>query len=311
MTMSMNIARKGLQTSTPRPSLPCFWLALTLLAAPAYAQSDASLVAAVQGPVDVQQGGTWKEATIGLTVAPGDRVRTGANARAKLVLADDSVVDLAPATEGGLESQLFDPAARRFQTVFRLAKGKVHVQVSDYYHEARARYEVETPTAVAIVRGTEFVVGYNSATELTEVVGIVDQVEVFGKLAVLSGGVRVGPQSYTQVQKGRFPTPPKRLDPQRFAQLVGDIELLGTGRRDGLNVRHAAVDGQVLSPEDRPAAVPPVPMAAPVAEGVPVGQPEPSLADAMFPDFYTNSQPLLQYQQTPPGPPTGGVQVGF
>ncbi len=285
------------------------WAIVAAFAAAAWAQGEAGTVAAVQGAFEVQHAGAWQSATVGLAVAVGDRLRTGSDGRGKVVFQDDSVLDLAPGTEIEVDTQTFDPGAQRYQSLLRLVKGKIRAWVSDYYRQPHARYEVETPTAVAGVRGTEFIAAYNTAAEATEIVGIADQVEVAGKLAVIGAAVQVGPQLYTRVQKGRFPTAPQRLDDARFRQYLEGLELIGTGRRDGLNVLHPAVAGRVLSPQD----VPPSLQAGTAAAGaLGAGAPGGFLAERLSPDVYTNTQPLQDYQQAPPGRiPAGGVRVHF
>src|SRR5215470_10807141 len=234
----------------------CFWSIVLLLmgAVCVQAQSEAGTVAAVQSPFDVQHGGSWQAASIGLPVFVGDRLRTGASGRGKVVFQDDSVLDIAPNTDVAVEKQVFDPSTHQFQSLVRLAKGKIRAWVSDYYREPHARYEVETPTAVVGVRGTEFIVLYDLATELTEVVGVDGQVDVSGKLAVIGAAVQVGPRQRTQVQKGRFPSTPEDLDEQTFQRYFQDLELVGTGRRDGLNVLHPVIAGRLASPDDVPGA---------------------------------------------------------
>jgi hypothetical protein len=292
-------------------SLVCAIVAAVIPSVPARAQSEAGTVAAVQGTFEVQHAGTWQTARSGLPVFVGDQIRTGADGRGKVVFQDDSVLAVAPNTEIRLDAQVFDPGARKFQSLLHLAGGKIRAWVSDYYHEPRGRYEVETPTAVAGVRGTEFVVVYDATTETTDVVGITDRVDVTGKLAVMGAPVQVAPHFYTRVQKGRFPTAPQRLDDLRLRQYLEGLELIGTGRRDGLNVLHPAVVGRVLAPSDVPRAAGAAAAPAAAAE-LGAGAPQEPLADRLSPDVRTNTQPLLDYQNVPPGQaPPGSVKVGF
>jgi hypothetical protein len=284
-------------------SLVCAIVASVIPSGPSRAQSQAGTVAAVQG--------TFEAARSGLPVFVGDQMRTGADGRGKVVFQDDSILALAPNTQIRLDSQVFDPGARKFRSLLHLVEGKIRAWVSDYYHEPHARYEVETPTAVAGVRGTEFIVVYDAAAETTDVVGITDRVDVSGKLAVMGAPVQVGPHFLTRVQKGRFPTAPHRLDDSHFRQYLEGLELIGTGRRDGLNVLHPAVMGRLLAPSD-----------VPQGEGAGAGPTTPSqvgasapqgpLADRLSADVRTNTQPLLDYQNVPPGQaPPGSVKVGF
>jgi hypothetical protein len=272
----------------------------TVVASSAQAQSEIGTVAAIAGKLQVRHGAIWQAGTIGGPVFAGDRLRTGAPDRAKIVFADDSVLDVGPDTDVTLDTQVFEPTAHRFRSLLHLGKGKVRAWVSDYYREPRARYEVETPTAIAGVRGTEFIAVYNPASEVTDIVGIEDQVEVVGKLAMIGRAVQVGPQLCTIVQKGRFPTAPHHLSDAEFQGYLEGLDIVGTGRRDGLNVLHAATAGRVLTSQD----VPPPPAA--LAAGLSIAAPQMFLADVL--SVYTNTQPLLQYQQLNA---TGSVQVGF
>jgi hypothetical protein len=288
-------------------------LLFSAVAAHAQAPSEVGTVAAVVGRLEIERGGSWRDANVGAAVFVGDRLRTGAKDRGKVVFADDSVLDVGSDTEITIDKLVFDPPAHRFQSLLRLAKGRIRAWVSEYYQEPRARYEVETPTAIAGVRGTEFIVIFNLGTSSTEIIGISNAVEVTGKLGVIGNAVQIGPRQYTQVQKGRFPAPPQRLDEIRFHEYLQELEIVGTGRRDGLNVLHPAVVGQLLSPQDMPEA-PAAPAGSAPVQGLLVGAPDEGLVGRLSPDVHANTQPLLDFKSTPAGQVpggTGGVRVGF
>jgi len=277
---------------------------------PGRAADEAGTVAAVAGTLQVQRGGRWQGVGIGAPIFLGDHLRTGVGDQAKVVLADDSVLQLAPDTEVALDKQVFDPTAQRFESLLKLARGKVRSWVSDYYREPGARFEVETPTAIAGVRGTEFIAFYNEGAALTEIVGMVDRVEVAGKLAVIGSVVQVGPQYYTEVRRGRFPSAPQRLDDARFHRYLEGLDLIGTGGHDGLSEMHPALAGHLLSPQDVPGGA----AGGAVAEGLKVTAPPEFLADRLSPDVRANTQPLLEFKSVPPGQSpkaTGGIKVGF
>ena len=293
-----------------RYGLRSLWLlvGVVLWAARVWAQTEVGTVAAMQGALQVQRAATWQNASVGAPIFVGDRLRTGANDAAKVVFRDDSVLDVAPKSELTVDKQAFDADGRRFDTLLRVVKGKVRAWVSEYYRQPRARYEIETPTAIAGVRGTEFIVLYDPNAEVTDIVGLAETVEVAGKLGVLGAGVQVGPRLLSRVEKGRFPTAPQQLDDAQLGQYLSGLQIIGTGRPNGLNLQHAAGSGALLAPQDVPSAV-----VQPVAAGgVQPGPPSGFLASRLSPDIATNTQPLLNYQNTPPGVvPVGGVHVGF
>jgi len=287
-------------------------LALLIAVGRVHAQSEAGAVAALVGTLQVQRASAgWQSVSIGVPVFVGDHFRTGASDRATLVFRDDTVLTLSSDTEAVLDTQTFDEAKGQFQTGVKLTKGKLRAWVADYYRQSHARFEVETPTAITDVRGTEFIVQHNPKTETSDIVGIADEVEVIGKLGVIGSSVQVGPQIHTRVQKGRFPTAPQGLDEAQFRQYLDGTEIVGTGRRDGLNVLHPAVMGRLLASQDAVASPSTPGMPAAAAQAV-LGAPEQPLAYRLSPDVYANTQPLLDFKRTPPGRvPSGTVHVGF
>lgn len=290
---------------------------LSLLAVRAEAQSEAGVCAGVQGTVEVQRDGQWEPASIGSPVFVGDRIRTGAQSRVAIVLRDDSVLNVAPNSHLALATQEFDESARHYRSLVELAHGKVRVWVSAYYEAPRARFEVETPTAVVLVRGTQFIATYDDGADLSEVVGIAGEVEVNARLAVMGAGVKVGKGQWTRVPRGKFPTPQQTIEAAHLAQHLQGVDLVGTGRRDGLNVLHPAVVGRVLAPQDVPGAgpVPGVDEWAPrpdQGQWMALRAPAPgSVADSLSPDVYANTQPLPVYRAYVGAARTGGVRVEF
>jgi FecR-like protein len=279
--------------------------AFVLLAKQVVAQTEVATVAAVLGTLQIERAGTSQSAGLGVPVFVGDRLKTGVGDRASIVFQDDSVLNLGPETELVIDTQVFEAPKRRYESLLRLIRGTIRNLVSEYYVEPKAYYEIETPTAVVGVRGTEFITRYYTDAEVTEVVGIAGDVNVAGRLAVIGGGVHVGPQYITQVRKGGFPTTPERLSDARFKQYLEGVEIVGTGRRDGLNVLHPLLAGGLASPQDVPQEVSAVGVERSLA-------PKGTLPSRLSPDVYTNTQPLLDYKNTPPGQvPPGSVTVHY
>src|SRR4051812_6286516 len=96
---------------------------------------------------------TWEPVATQRTVQVGDRVRTGPAAAARLVYFEGTATDLGPETgilvqrlersgDGGLLTTLFQAAGTTLSRVAGLV-------------DATARFEIETPSAAALVRGTD------------------------------------------------------------------------------------------------------------------------------------------------------------
>ena len=112
----------------------------------------------IEGAPEVLRSGTsqWVpiEATEPLSV--GDQLRTREGSKIAIRLNDDSVLTLAEKTVMTIDEQTLKPSGQN-TSVFSLLLGKLRAVVANRYKMPGSRFEVHTPTAVAGVRGTEFV----------------------------------------------------------------------------------------------------------------------------------------------------------
>ena len=270
-------------------------LAVAALTPAAHAQPSIATFVALVGEVDVQRGGQgdWQAATMVSAVNSGDAIRTGAGAFAELLFTDDSVISLGSASEVSIEWSVSGKGARR--VVFHLTHGKLAALASGYGGET-ARFEVESPTALARVQGTNFIVRYDPADQATEVVGIDGTVAVQGTTGIIGPAVSVGANEMTHVPRDGFPSPVKTLDATQMREAQQGLELASSGVRDGLDTDNPLVDGRVVAATDRPPTGA-VAGAGPYLQPVIPGQ---TLLYSLSPDIRANNQPLPEYQAVPP-----------
>ncbi len=129
-------------------------LAFVLLlhcAATAARAEEVGWVARVNGEPQVFRGGVGEPLRRGDAVMRGDRVRTGAEAKVKILLADDSVLAIGPRSEVAIDelSLAAEQRTARVQVYF----GRFKLAVAAWLSGA-SEYEILTPSAVAGVRGT-------------------------------------------------------------------------------------------------------------------------------------------------------------
>lgn len=110
--------------------------------------------ASVQGPVHVERGGASLDAAPAMELSLGEIVRTAAEGRAKILFEDGSVLNLGGDTRLKLTRFLYDPAGERTGFV-ELLRGAIRAWVTRL-RTPKSRFEVQTPTAVAGVRGTDY-----------------------------------------------------------------------------------------------------------------------------------------------------------
>jgi hypothetical protein len=155
----------------------------------------------LQGEVRVRggEGKDWAVASSGLRLKAGDQVRTDAEGVALLTYFDGSTTAL----EGETEVALVELGSRRDGTaraiVLRQERGQTHHEVWPL-RRAAARFEVRTPTAVTVVRGTAFdvVVESDGTTQVAVWRGLVE-VQGLGELDAERGAVQLQPGWFTSV----------------------------------------------------------------------------------------------------------------
>ncbi|KYG67055.1 hypothetical protein AZI86_08560 [Bdellovibrio bacteriovorus] len=152
----------------------CLWVG------PVHA-ADNGLFMVVKGSVKVISGKdkSTNIAKVGSKVFSGDTVVTEKDSRAKIVMADRNVLQLSPDTKFEITNYKTSEIESERTAQLALMQGKVRAQVEQKYGE-KNKFEMRTPTAVAGVRGTQYVVQYNPTTAMTSIM-------------VMSGKVMVAP----------------------------------------------------------------------------------------------------------------------
>lgn len=256
---------------------------LLLCAAAARADEPVGRVAALDGGAEAQHTATaaWAPLAAGDGILLGDRLRTLADGRLKVLLHDDSVLTLGASSELTVDEQAVGaeaPASR-----FGLSVGTLRAVVTERYGKPGARFEVETPTAIAGVRGTSFIATYDTAAEQTVVVGLVDTTFVRSRVdPETAREVRLGPGETTTVRRGSYPLRPSSM-PEDVLRGLGAATTVSSGGAAPLaapapsaNVRPRAarpredaaapqqvIDQPLVSPSRKGVAPPPPPAPPP------------------------------------------------
>lgn len=167
------------------------------------AKSGATLTGLV-GDVSVAKAkGPAKKLAVDSRLAVGDVVKTGAGARAQLKFVDGSVITLGENSELKIARYRVDGDDRR--GFLDLVRGVARAVVAKM--APTSTFEIRTPTAVAAVRATTWMLEYNAKGETEVFVGE-------GSVAVTSRGDRPGrvllePGRGTTVARDKAPIPPE------------------------------------------------------------------------------------------------------
>jgi hypothetical protein len=215
------------------------------------AAQEIGTVASLEGSAELGSEGDWRSVAISSPVYLGDTLRTGQPGRVRIVFQDDSVLNVGDDSEVVVDEQVFDPEDGSYRSALRLLRGKVRALVSDYYRSPGAEYEVETATAVAGVRGTEFLVAFDAIAQRTEVIGIVGRVAVNGLQGRAEEEVFITAGDVTSVASGGRPTAPGRVGADLFRQQIEGLEFIGDGRAESLTTDHPVTAGVIVPAADR------------------------------------------------------------
>jgi len=164
--------------------LLCFSFVIALLypcvAAAERCEQWVAKVVSVQGTVEVKRVGEalWETVKLNDTYCPGDEIRAGENSRANLALINEAVLRLNQNT-----SMTLGEFKEEKTSLVDLFKGAAH-----FFSRKPRALEVNTPYAIAGVRGTEFFIEVKeNQTFLSIFQGEVLAQNRFGELTLTSG----------------------------------------------------------------------------------------------------------------------------
>src|SRR3989338_3343944 len=146
----------------------------------------------------------WIVAEVDIEINEGDRIRTGTDGRMELLLQDGSKLSIGNNTEMEITRFLIDKD-KRSGTIF-LIKGKLRAIVAKF--SGRTDMKVKTPTAVAGIKGTDFIVMNEGKANV--LFGEEGSVEVKGKD---KESVNLAPNTMTENTQGHAPITPVKVEP--------------------------------------------------------------------------------------------------
>jgi hypothetical protein len=153
---------------------------------------------------------------VGAELYEGDRIRTGAGARLRLAFVDGTVVQLGESTDLVLDWFLHAPDANTQNVLLRVSSGIFRVILELVL--PRAAFEVQTATAVASVRGTDWI--SEATAEATATVALEGQVAIRNIDPTIAGEAVLGPGEGTTVNAGAPPTTPTVWGDARRNQFI-------------------------------------------------------------------------------------------
>jgi hypothetical protein len=118
---------------------------------------NASKLIQVEGQVSLIKNGNVSKAGLGTVVTTDDQIKTGSDSRAKIQIGDGAVVCVEANSSVKVRDLFKDPVTGQEKTKVEFQSGKSMLSITKKL-SAQDTFDVMTPSAVAGVRGTEFLV---------------------------------------------------------------------------------------------------------------------------------------------------------
>lgn len=177
----------------------------------------------VKGKVRVENSKGSLPAKVGTKVQEGDTVVTEKDSRAKIAMEDRNIINVSPDTTFKIAKYSNTKTDKNVQ--LNLIEGKIRNNVEEKYDNKNSKFEVRTATAVAGVRGTQFITSFNKETKVTEVITLKGQV-AFQSIATgdkpAAEPVVVNKGEKSQAQDGGSAAPPVKLPEKEVKQVESE-----------------------------------------------------------------------------------------
>ncbi len=210
------------------PALFCGFLSLPVRA---QAEPEIAFVLKVTGEARVKSGAAdWVPLKQGARLHDQDRIRTGAETLVAIVFLDDkTMMKIHASSEVKIVTT---PGEKGLHKRIIMEMGQMWSKVVP----GRGGYQVETPSGVAAVKGTEFYTLMDASGE-TIIIGLEGLVEFFNEM----GSVLVKPGETGRALKGRSPQVEPTSDFDDWAAVDRIQELDLEYRNDAGDVKHLKI----------------------------------------------------------------------
>ena len=206
----------------------CLTVALVIMAlTPSFAMGAAvASLSFVRGEVDILKPGEerTRPAKMGDELYVGDIIRTKSRSRAQAAFIDGSKINIAQKSRIEIKSFSLDESKKKRSSVLRSFRGMLRALIPTAFLGDNSRFEIETPTAVAAVRGTDFFSIIKELSLESEVLVIKGKVAVRNIDPSIVGEILLKEGESTKVGKGRPPVKPRIFTPKEIKRHLKETE---------------------------------------------------------------------------------------
>jgi hypothetical protein len=182
----------------------------------------------VKGEVKVLRASETLKAKVTMSVYPGDTILSAKDSRAKIVMQDKNIIHISPNTEIKIETYVNNGQQKNVE--LNLKEGKVRNNVEQTYDGQKNKFIIKTPTAVAGVRGTQFITSFDKKTNETKIVTLHGKVELTNlpsKPGIPQTTVVISKDETASTSSEQPPKPPQPVSPDQMKNIDQDSTVGG------------------------------------------------------------------------------------
>jgi hypothetical protein len=224
-----------------------------LAAAPAES-GDSGQFTELAGDVTVTRAGSGAKAALGTKVAQGDVVNTAPNSKGTILFKNGSVLRLGPSTNLTITKLVYDNEKGIANMGYELAMGSIMSVVGSVFSRENSTMEVKTPTAVAGIRGTIFVLDVEpdprGRRKTTKAIGLEGE---FTLTDNTGRSYLIGPNQITNVGDAGFMSPPVEVEHAELDGVMNKVTIApDQPKMDPISSQNKSADfnGDVLKNPD-------------------------------------------------------------
>lgn len=160
---------------------------------------------------------------VGVRVYPQDTIITAKNSMAKIVMSDRNIIHVFPETKVRIDQYINDSKEKNVR--LSLFEGQIRNNIEQSYDNNENKFEIKTSSAIANVRGTQFLMSYRKATDTTGVTTLRGEVIFRGldlRSEKLTEAVLVKRGQISESSEGQKPGSPVRMTPSELKRVDGE-----------------------------------------------------------------------------------------
>lgn len=193
--------------------------------------SDMAMIQVLKGKVTIRKpDGSRAEAIEGARILPRDQIETLKGGRARIDFTDGNKIHIQEKTQ--IKIERYDGEGAQKKAVIELLRGRIRNQVKQKYMGEQSGYEVHTRSAVAGVRGTDFIVTFDPSVQETTTVHTLE-----GQVLLKSARIDLAADNALMIKKNSFAslvepgglTPLRTLNPEQ-AELLDKETFIAANR---------------------------------------------------------------------------------